>query len=85
MGTLYEIAVRGAVGASVEAALEGFEVVASDHTGTTLRGQVVDQAALHGLLNRIAGFGLELTRVAPVAERPDGADVDFDPPEAGPG
>ncbi|MCI3949968.1 MAG: hypothetical protein K0R11_1902 [Acidimicrobiales bacterium] len=81
---LYEIAVRGPVGAGVVAALEGFEVVATDAGGTTLRGRVVDQAGLHGVLNRISGFGLELTRVAPVARHPDGEGVDFDPPEDGP-
>ena len=75
---LYEIAVRGQVGASVVAALEGFEVVARDQGGTTLRGRVVDQSGLHGVLNRISGFGLELTHVVPVAEDGDaGADVEL--------
>jgi hypothetical protein len=82
---LYEIAVRGSVGSSVLAALEGFEVVARNADGTTLRGRVVDQAGLHGVLNRISGFGLELTRVAPVAGHPEGEGVDFDPPQEGPG
>ena len=72
---LYEIAVRGGVGPSVVAALEGFEVVATDELGTTLRGRVVDQSGLHGLLNQISGFGLELTRVAPVEEGGDGRDT----------
>jgi hypothetical protein len=82
---LYEVTVRGSVGAAVVAALEGFEVVATDAGGTTLRGRVVDQAGLHGVLNRISGFGLELTLVAPVATHPDREGVDFDPPEHGPG
>jgi hypothetical protein len=65
---LYEIGVKGPVGASVVAALDGFEVVAGDEGGTTFRGRIVDQAGLHGVLNRISGFGLELTHVRPVAE-----------------
>jgi hypothetical protein len=77
---LYEIAVRGTVGASIVAALEGFEVVASDEQGTTLRGRVVDQAALHGVLNRISGFGLELTRVAPVVEDGGADGAEAEPP-----
>jgi hypothetical protein len=64
--TLYEITVRGPVGATIVAALEGFEVVAADEAETTFRGRVIDQSGLHGVLNRISGFGLELVRVAPV-------------------
>lgn len=81
--TLYEIAVRGPVGASIVAALEGFEVVATDDRVTTLRGRVVDQAGLHGVLNRISGFDLELTRVAPVAVDDGEAWADVEPPEQG--
>jgi hypothetical protein len=80
---LYEIAVRGPVGASVVAALEGFEVVANDEQGTTLRGRVVDQSGLHGVLNRISGFGLELTRVIPVGEDDMRAGADGEPSEGG--
>ena len=80
---LYEIAVRGPVGATVVAALEGFEVVARDEEGTTLRGRVVDQSGLHGVLNRISGFGLELTRVAPVAEDGGGDGAEAEPPGDG--
>ena len=80
---LYEIAVLGPVGASVVAALEGFEVVACDERGTTLRGRVVDQSGLHGVLNRISGFGLELTRVAPVLEEDGRAGADGEPPGDG--
>jgi hypothetical protein len=71
---LYEIAVRGPVGASIVATLEGFEVVASDQRSTTLRGRVVDQSGLHGVLNLISGFGLELMRVVPVEEVDDDGD-----------
>jgi hypothetical protein len=65
---LYEIEVRGPVGSTAVAALEGFEVVSTDADCTRLRGRVVDQSALHGVLNQISGLGLELTGVAPVDE-----------------
>ena len=78
---LYEIGVRGRVGASVVAALEGFVVVATDDGGTTLRGRVVDQSGLHGVLNRISGFGLELTRVVPVLEVTNGDSAQVEPPD----
>jgi hypothetical protein len=78
---LYEIVVRGQIGATVAAALEGFDVVARDEGGTTLRGRVVDQSGLHGVLNRISGFGLELTHVVPVAEDADGDGADVELPE----
>jgi hypothetical protein len=44
---------------------------------------VVDQAGLHGVLNRISGFDLELTRVAPVAVDDGEAWADVEPPEQG--
>ena len=81
---LYEIGVRGPVGSSVVAALEGFVVVATHDAGTTLRGRVVDQSGLHGVLNRISGFGLELTRVVPVREDAGEGTPDLEPPEEDP-
>jgi hypothetical protein len=63
---LYEIEVRGVVGATTAAALEGFEVVSTAGGSTRLRGRVVDQSALYGVLNQISGLGLELTGVTPV-------------------
>jgi hypothetical protein len=62
----YEIVVRGPVGSSVVQALEGFEIAWSREGFTLLRGWVVDQSRLHSLLDRIAGFGLEVSSVMPV-------------------
>jgi hypothetical protein len=64
----YEIMVRGPVGTSVVQALEGLEVAWSRGGFTLLRGWVVDQSRLHSLLDRIAGFGLEVSSVMPVEE-----------------
>jgi len=39
---------------------------------TTLRAELPDQGALHGLMQRIASLGLELVSVNMVASRPGG-------------
>ena len=39
---------------------------------TVLRANVADQAALHGLLDRIQSFGLELIEIRRVPERDGG-------------
>ena len=48
--SLYEIRIRGVIGSRTAAAFEGMEV----RTETVLRGTLVDQAALHGVLDRVA-------------------------------
>lgn len=57
----YEFRIRGRVGAAVLDALEA-EGMQSDAepVETVLHGEVEDQAALQGLLNRISSLGLEL-------------------------
>jgi hypothetical protein len=66
--SLYEIEVRGVIGASALAALDGFDVVSTKGGATRLRGRVVDQSALHGLLHQVAGLGLELMAAIPVED-----------------
>lgn len=56
---VYDIAVRGHLGPSVAAAFDDFELILDEDT-TTLHGEVADQAALHGVINRIEQFGLVL-------------------------
>ena len=55
----YAISVRGALSPSVAAAFEEFEL-STDHGSTVLRGDIVDRAALYGIINRIERFGLDL-------------------------
>lgn len=57
----YEIRVKGVV-ADEEAEELGFVVVRRS-AETVLRGSVVDQAQLHGLIERVFGLGLELVEV----------------------
>jgi hypothetical protein len=53
----------------MQTAFEEFEV-STEPVETVLHGQVLDQAALLGLLDRIAALGLELVEVRRVAGQP---------------
>jgi hypothetical protein len=68
----YRITVRGRLSDHFGSAFEGLavEVAAGE---TTLVGVLRDQAELHGVLERIRDFGLELLRVErePASEAPD--------------
>lgn len=67
----YEIRIKGKVG---EPVLETFgDLDASIKPAeTVLRGPITDQAALHGLLDRIQALGLELIEVKQVPETDTG-------------
>jgi hypothetical protein len=58
----YEFRVRGRLGQGLLASFEGFEAEV-EPVETILRGDVVDQAALHGVLEQIQSLGLELVEV----------------------
>jgi len=58
----YEIRVLGLVPDDVLEEIENVRATIQP-VGTILRGTVVDQAALHGVLNRLQGLGLELVEV----------------------
>jgi hypothetical protein len=61
----FEIRVKGQIDRSWSARLEGLTITHTGQGETVLTGPVRDQAALHGLLDRLAGLGLELISVAP--------------------
>ena len=65
--TTYLIVVRGELSQRFSAAFEGMDVVAGDGQ-TAITGPVVDQAHLHGLLDRISDLGLELVSVNAAVE-----------------
>lgn len=65
----YEIRIRGRLSETMQTAFEEFEVT-TEPVETVLHGQVLDQAALHGLLDRIASLGLELVEVRRLAGDP---------------
>lgn len=73
--TSYEIVVRGELSQRFSTAFEGMTLVARDGQ-TTIAGPVVDQAHLHGLLDRVRDLALELVSVNATLEltppAPDG-------------
>lgn len=62
----YRIRVQGHLGTRVTERFASFDVRHEADGTTTLTGQVVDQAALHGLLRRIRDLSLSLLSVTPV-------------------
>jgi hypothetical protein len=63
-GDWYEIRVQGRLDARWSTWLDGLTLSQTDDGITVLRGPVTDQAALHGLLNRVRDIGLPLLAVA---------------------
>ena len=66
----YEMTFVGQAGTAVQAEFDDCEVTVGRGT-TTLRAELPDQGALHGLMQRIAGLGLELVDVHVVAPSPE--------------
>jgi hypothetical protein len=64
---LYEICVRGRLGDRWAAWFDGMEITDPGDGTTVLRGPVVDQAALHGLLQRLRDVGLHLISLREVS------------------
>jgi uncharacterized pyridoxamine 5'-phosphate oxidase family protein len=59
----YEVRVEGHIGDSWSSWFEGLALRREDNGETVLRGTIVDQAALHGVLIRIRDLGLPLVSV----------------------
>ena len=64
----YRLVVEGELGKRSCSAFEGMEVAYRDGN-TVLVGDVVDQAHLQGLLERVSRLGLKLVSVTPASER----------------
>jgi hypothetical protein len=58
----YEIHVKGRVSEPLLSAFDGMDATVQS-VETVLRGPLLDQAALYGLLDRIQALGLELIEV----------------------
>jgi hypothetical protein len=65
--TIYRIVVRGELSQRYLPAFEGMTLT-TGHGKTAITGPVVDQAQLHGLLDRVGDLGLELISVNPTLE-----------------
>jgi hypothetical protein len=68
--TIYEIRVAGHLSPQWADWFEGLTITLEDNGDTVLTGQVIDQAALHGLLKRVRDLGLSLVSVRPVEPGP---------------
>jgi hypothetical protein len=66
---MFEITFVGEAGPVVRAEFDDCDVSVGSGT-TTLHAGLLDQSALHGLLQRISGLGLELIGVRVAAPRP---------------
>jgi len=61
-----EIRVKGKIDENWSGWFAGLTITHTDQDETILIGQVVDQAALYGLLSRLRDLGLPLVSVNPV-------------------
>jgi hypothetical protein len=68
----YEIRIKGKVGDPLLASFGDLDASIKP-AETVLRGVIPDQAALHGLLDRIQSLGLELIEIRQVQEPGGGA------------
>lgn len=62
----YEIHVKGHLGPRWTAWFDGLSVTDEDGGISVIRGPVVDQAALHGLLQKLRDIGLPLVSVTQI-------------------
>lgn len=65
-GTLYHIKVEGNLDPKWAGWFEGFLLTLQEDGDTLLHGAVADQAALHGVLDRLNGLGLTLLLVVQI-------------------
>jgi hypothetical protein len=75
----YEFRIRGRLDRRWERWFDGMRLVHEDDDTTTLRGSVIDQSALHGVLGRLRDMGATLISVRSVDDvedetAPDGLD-----------
>ena len=67
-GTLYHIRVKGNLDPKWADWFDGFVLTFPRNDETLLSGRVADQAALHGILNKINRLGLFLILVAQIGD-----------------
>ena len=60
---VYEIRVKGHLGCQWTEWFGGLTITLEDNGDTLLTGQVVDQAAMHGLLKKVRDLGMPLISV----------------------
>jgi hypothetical protein len=60
---IYEVRLKGQIAPRWAEWFDGLSMTYTDDGDTLLRGAVADQAALHGLLNKVRDLGLTLLAV----------------------
>ena len=75
----YEIRLKGHLATRWAAWFDGLSLTHASDGTTTIHGPVVDQAALHGLLQKVRDLGLTLVSVTQVdPKQANGPDVNAD-------
>ena len=67
---VYQIRIKGQLDPQWTDWFEGLVVTLEEDGNTLLTGEVIDQAALHGLLKKLRDLGLPLISVSPVEPDP---------------
>jgi hypothetical protein len=65
-GGWYEIRLDGRLDPRWASRFDGFDLEPGEDGSTVLRGRVLDQAALHGALNKVRDIGVPIISVAQV-------------------
>jgi hypothetical protein len=79
MPQFYEIRVKGHLDESWADWLHGLVIRHENSGETLLLGFLPDQAALHGVLNRLRDLGIELISVNPIEKSQATGETDLDP------
>ena len=77
----YQIRLQGHLDQRWSAWFDGLTLTTDADGSTTLRGPVADQAALHGLLQRLRDLGMPLVSVTPADPDPPTERHPADPPD----
>jgi hypothetical protein len=67
-GEVYEIQIKGHLDESWLEWFEGLVLTHESGGSTTLRGAIVDQSALHGMLKKIRDLGMPLLSIKQIGE-----------------
>jgi hypothetical protein len=60
---IYEVRVKGHLGAQWSAWFDGMTLIQHADSTTSIQGPIADQAALHGVLQKVRDLGIELISV----------------------
>jgi hypothetical protein len=70
--TSYEIRVKGHLDGRWSEWFDGLTIANVENGDALLAGEIVDQSALHGVLNKVRDLGLPLMAVSRIESMPEG-------------